>query len=283
MKCTCVIVPSSWPTFYALRRTRLHCSVTFAALYLLQCLKARFLAAFTTYTLRCTCLHPSVTFVALYLLQHLKARNYFGIHATLQDHLRQHIFMGCRQSRHPSPGPLTLHSSPSNVPSTSSTSKGMLPSHPHSPPRLLTRLSAQRQFSLLSFPLALALTTPLLPSPFPASLSPLLASRSLSLSSPSPTLASLSHSPSPALLSPSPSPSPASASASPSPASLLPSLTGLALALSLTGLALALSLTSLTLSLALSLTGFALPLSFPSFTLTLPLITLASPPWSSPP
>ena len=174
MKCTCAIVPSSWPAFYALRRTHLHRSVTFAALYLLQRLKARFLAAFiaytlhrthasvtfaalyllqhlkarfsaafTAYTLRRTRLHPSVTFAALYLLQHLKARNYFGIHANLQDHLRRHLFVGCCRSRHPSPGPLTLHSSPSNVPSTSSTSKGTLPSHPHSPPRLLTHLSAQ--------------------------------------------------------------------------------------------------------------------------------------------
>ncbi|SRR6266702_3404339 len=174
MKCTCAIVLSSWPAFYALHGTRLHRSVTFAALYLLQrlkahflaafiaytlhhthpsvtfvalyllqCLKAHFSAAFTTYTLCRTRLHPSVTFAALYLLQHLKVCNYFGIHASLQDHLRRHLFVGCCQSRHPSPGPLTLHSSPCNVPSTSSTSKGMLPSHPCSPPCLLTHLSAQ--------------------------------------------------------------------------------------------------------------------------------------------
>ena len=75
---------------YALHRMRLHASVTFAALYLLQRLKVRFpgtdektilgtaltpwLDHFIAYALHHMQLHASVMFAALYPLQSLKAR-----------------------------------------------------------------------------------------------------------------------------------------------------------------------------------------------------------------
>jgi hypothetical protein len=56
---------------YALHRTCLHPSVTFAAPSTTPTPR---LDHFIAYTLHRTCLHPSVTFAPPYLLQHLKAR-----------------------------------------------------------------------------------------------------------------------------------------------------------------------------------------------------------------